>query len=451
MRSLYYYAHKNKVSIFLLALILFLLPFELIPRFEIYGATVRLSQLAALALVIINYKTIWLNRNELIKNPWIWLVVFIIVSTISSLFAISTKKAFMTTSFYLFSFILAFTIAKVFRAKESNLYTKIVLLTSLFIVGICVYQFFGDTFGLSTSVTLISDKYSKLIFGFPRVRGLSIEPLYLANFLIIPLGLCLSLLFFSPKKLYYVLTGIFLTTIWLTIARGAYAAIATMLTILFVVMLWRKRYLDVVKIVSLIIISIVLTYSLIWVSGKYTKQLPPEKVTQTEFDTTIPTEGISAEGNTDRLLEHTTNFTYETSFTDRAKTAKTAIELAQDHPLLGVGPGNFGRYVVRAYPNTFSDINQISNNETLEILSETGLFGLASILTFAGVLMHYGIKYRFKRNNKENNIWFMATALMLLGFVVQWQTFSTLYVTHIWVVVGIYLATIKNPNKIRVK
>lgn len=447
MRSLYYYAHKNKVSIFLLALILFLLPFELIPRFEIYGATVRLSQLAALALVIINYKTIWLNRNELIKNPWIWLVVFIIVSTISSLFAISTKKAFMTTSFYLFSFILAFTIAKVFRAKESNLYTKIVLLTSLFIVGICVYQFFGDTFGLSTSVTLISDKYSKLIFGFPRVRGLSIEPLYLANFLIIPLGLSLSLVYFKAYKYSYILSAVFLTSIWLTVARGAYLAAGVMLLVLTALMFWHKMFKEFLVLAGVVLLSILLSFSLIWASGRFAKQLPVEKATQTEFDTTIPTEGITAEGNTDRLLEHTTDFSSETSFTDRAKTAKTALELSKQYPLLGVGPGNFGRYVVKTYPQTFTDINQIANNEPLEILSEVGILGLLSIAGFAACCVIYSWRYKFKQHDIENNIWFLATSLILVGFVVQWQTFSTLYVTHIWVMIGIFLASSKLINK----
>lgn len=444
---MYYHLERNKLSTYLLAVVLLLLPFELVPRFELFGATIRLSQLAALILIAINVPSLWRQKSQWLHTPWLWLSLFVIFSAVSSLFAVSTKKAVMSTSFYAFDFVLAYVVAKCFDAKYSSLYKKIVFSISLIVVIFCIYQFVGDTLGLSTNLTLISDKYSKLIFGFPRIRGLAIEPLYLANYLLIPLGLSLSLVYFKAYKYSYILSAVFLTSIWLTVARGAYLAAGVMLLVLTALMFWHKMFKEFLVLAGVVLLSILLSFSLIWASGRFAKQLPVEKATQTEFDTTIPTEGITAEGNTDRLLEHTTDFSSETSFTDRAKTAKTALELSKQYPLLGVGPGNFGRYVVKTYPQTFTDINQIANNEPLEILSEVGILGLLSIAGFAACCVIYSWRYKFKQHDIENNIWFLATSLILVGFVVQWQTFSTLYVTHIWVMIGIFLASSKLINK----
>lgn len=449
MKSMYYYFENQKWSRWLLVALLFLLPFELIPRFEFFGATVRLSQLVAVGLIAINISQLWQTKKKWLQTPWVWLTAFVAIAVFSSVFAISRTKAVMTTMFYTFDFVLAFAVALVFSLKQSEIYKKVIIGVSLLVVLFCLFQFFGDMWGLASSQTMLSEKYSKLIFGFARVRGFSIEPLYLANYLLIPLSVSLAGIIIKKPKLYYVFCAIFLSVIWLTVARGAYLATAIILLLSVVILMLRNKIKNALLLICVIFISIIISFGLIWISGKYSKQLDNNLVHQTEFDTTIPTEGISAEGNADRLIEHTTDFTSETSFTDRLKTGKTALQLARSHPLLGVGPGNFGRYVVKAYPQTFSDINQISNNETLEILSELGGLGLIAIFGFATCLFIYGINYKFKDNDKENNFWFLATSFMLLGFVIQWQTFSTLYVTHIWVVVGMYLATTKNLRKIK--
>jgi O-antigen ligase len=234
--------------------------------------------------------------------------------------------------------------------------------------------------------------------------------------------------------------------VWLTVARGAYFAILSMLLLSLAIIVYKKQFRSAVNIVLLMSFSAALAFTSIWASGKFATQLPESTKSQTQYQTSIPQEGISSEGNTERLVEHTIDFTDETSFTDRIKTSKTAGQLFIQNPLTGVGPGNFGRYVVQKYPDNYTDVDQIVNNEPLEILAEVGLLGFLMLMGFVVWCIRSIWRYNIDTNSAESNIWYYSTTLMMLGFVVQWQTFSTLYVTHIWVMIGIMLSILLNSR-----
>ena len=436
----------EKIRVVLLASILLFLPFEMFPKFSAYGTNIRISQILGLLLILSCIPLIMRKYRDWAKQPWLWLAGFIVISVISSVFALSGQKAFSTTLFYTFDIALAYCVYLVFNTSKSDIYKKIIFTVSIFVTVFCLYQFVGDALGLSSNYLLLDTRYTKLIFGFPRVQGFSIEPLYLANYLIIPIGLSLGAILVSPKRYLYGLLTLFTYLVWLTVARGAYIAVLSMFLVAFVVLFYKKDYRRVLNLLAVIFVSAVLCGLSIWGSGKFATQLPDSTKSQTQYQTTIPQEGIDAEGNTQRLVEHTTDFTSETSFTDRIKTSKTAGQLFVANPLVGVGPGNFGRYVTQKYPGTYTDIDQIANNEPLELLSEVGLLGFVMLVGFATWCVRRTTRYSVAKNSVEYNIWFYATAIMMLGFVVQWQTFSTLYVTHIWVMIGIMLTILINSK-----
>ena len=436
----------EKIRVGLLASILLFLPFEMFPKFSAYGINIRISQILGLLLIISCIPLIMQKFEDWAKQPWLWLVGFIAISAISSIFALSQQKALSTTLFYAFDIVLAYCVYLVFSTSKSDIYKKIIFAVSIFVALFCMYQFIGDTFGLSSNYLLLDTRYTKLIFGFPRVQGFAIEPLYLANYLIIPIGLSLGAIIVCSKRYLYGLLTLFSYLVWLTVARGAYIAILSMFLVALVVLFYKKEYRKVFNLLVVIFVSAILSISSIWVSGKFATQLPDSTKSQTQYQTTIPQEGIDAEGNTQRLVEHTTGFTDETSFTDRIKTSKTAKQLFVANPLVGVGPGNFGRYVTQKYPGIYTDIDQIVNNESLELLSEVGLLGFAMLAGLVVWCLRRISLYSVSKNSAESNIWFYATSIMMLGFIVQWQTFSTLYVTHIWVMVGILLAILLNSK-----
>ncbi|MBA3678910.1 O-antigen ligase family protein [Candidatus Saccharibacteria bacterium] len=434
--------YAPQVRITLLGLLLFLLPFELYPHVELHSVAVRMSQVVGVLLILFCVQLIWQKRADWIKLPWVLLAVFVLVSALSAVFAISKTKGLMVSSYYAFDFILAYAVAQTFAARDSELYKKIIYVSGIVVAVFCVYQFIGDTLGVSNNLTLLNVRYTKLVFGFARVSGFSLEPLYLANYLFIPLCLALVSYIFTNKRNALVLSLVFMSVMWLTVARGAYVSLFAVLCGAGALTMYRRQWRTLIHILLIVIGSMTLAFGMIRLSGSFARQLPKNEAVPTNLQTTIPQQGIDANGNTERLLQHTTDFTGETSVQDRKQSSQIALQLFKTKPLLGVGPGNFGRYVVKQYPAVFTDPNQIANNETFELLAEVGLVGFIVFASFIVWLVWQAVQYSVKRNSKPTNIWFFATSFMLVAFAIQWQTFSTLYVTHIWVMAGLFIGVI---------
>jgi O-antigen ligase len=108
---------------------------------------------------------------------------------------------------------------------------------------------------------------------------------------------------------------------------------------------------------------------------------------------------------------------------------------------LGIGIGNFGPNVAGYPPSAPEEGWLIVNNEPLEILAETGILGFLSIILFLGCLFFRGLYAAFKSKDLYLKIWLIGLLAVLLAFAVQYQTFSTLYITHIWVAIGLLAAT----------
>jgi O-antigen ligase len=80
---------------------------------------------------------------------------------------------------------------------------------------------------------------------------------------------------------------------------------------------------------------------------------------------------------------------------------------------------------------------QIVNNEVLEIMAETGLLGLMVILGFI-VFLYVGLVDNAKKYFATFEGAFLAVlGLVVFGVMIQYQLFSTLYITHIWMLLGL--------------
>ena len=105
---------------------------------------------------------------------------------------------------------------------------------------------------------------------------------------------------------------------------------------------------------------------------------------------------------------------------------------------LGVGPGNFGQAAYLEDPHNFPNAMAIVNNEPIELLTETGVLGLAAFGLFVVSLGRlYWLRLRGGDLSSELGVWLLALGGTLLAIAVQYQTFSTLYITHIWVAIGL--------------
>jgi len=116
--------------------------------------------------------------------------------------------------------------------------------------------------------------------------------------------------------------------------------------------------------------------------------------------------------------------------------------------LLGVGPGNFGEFTRDSVPELFPNDLAIVNNEPLELLAETGAIG--SLLFALFVLSSFWLAVKkLARDGVRAQPWLLGLLLCLIGYAVQYQTFSTLYLTHVWVTIGLLLGYLLASETVR--
>jgi cytochrome c oxidase subunit IV len=76
------------------------------------------------------------------------------------------------------------------------------------------------------------------------------------------------------------------------------------------------------------------------------------------------------------------------------------------------------------------------------LAAEAGIIGFALFIVFAGwtwllVATSY-LTDKFK--NQQLSYWAPAILVYCIALAIQYQTFSTLYVMHVWVVIGLLMA-----------
>lgn len=419
-----------KNPLFGIFLIAFLLPFERIGSFELMGITIRASQIFAL-ITLIAWFLIFLTKkiNFKAKNPLIIpLSFFLGFSILSMINALNLKRAIAVFLFNAFVIVISLMIPNLIKSKKSlKTVIKIILISSLIVSIFGIYQFLGDMFGLPNTITGLREHYTKRVFGFPRIQSTFLEPLYFADFLLIPIALSLSL-FLSRKKQnnfsqqflhpfwLIIIAGFGIINLILTLSRGGLIAFAFLLLLIFLVYfrnIFKLRKIAIICLVALI--AFLAIYNFLKIKGE--------------------------KENIETFIKQATSFTKGIAVKERFTTYKQAWEMIQEHPLLGYGVGNFGPYAAQSPYLRPKEGWLIVNNEFLEIWAEVGIFGLFSFLAMIIIIIVRSIKAI--RSEKEN--YFLKNILIglliaFLAILVQWQTFSTLYILHIWFLISLLVS-----------
>jgi O-antigen ligase len=285
-----------------------------------------------------------------------------------------------------------------------------------------LYQFVGDFLGLPTEITGLVPSYSgAAAFGFARITGPSLEPLYFANYLLLPI-LTATAFLLGTKGKGRIRLGAFLalagTVLVLTLARGAFLGLAAGLIIIGL-RYWRQIFKPKVIITGLVVVLIAITAAG-WLLIK------------------------SANGNEDPLesFAHQLGVTgKDVSSQQRVGTVEAAAGLVKDYPLTGVGVGNFGHYY-QDPSSTVSDnqVPQTVHNQPFETLVETGIIGLATLALVGFVLLKRTIEAWRKVRGAFLTAALVGSAAAVLAIFVQAQTFSAIYLMHVWFAIGLLVA-----------
>lgn len=407
-----------------LLLVVFFLPFERIGSLEFAGSTIRIAQIFAF-IAMISWVLSGLARKKLIlQKNFLTLPVLICVGAmiLSLINAQNITRSGSVLLFTLFVMGFAFVIPNIVSTTKQVKNIVVVLFWSAFIVSIFgMYQFLGDIIGLPLALTGLREQYTSVVFGFPRIQSTASEPLYFANYLIIPVSLALT--YFLKKESIlkplwlFGLSALFILNLALTLSRGGYLGLFVVLIALAV--FFFKNIFTFRNVIAFAVVGAVVLFGV-----------------QYFINLTGLTKSITI------FTDQATNYSEGVGVEERYENYSVALELFKEHPIIGVGIGNFGPAITRQ-PFKMPETGwPIVNNETLEILAETGVIGLAAFIFILITLLSVAFQEIRKTRDQFLKATLVGFVIAFIGILAQYQTFSTLYILHVWFVVGMIIAII---------
>ncbi len=400
-------------------LLAFFIPFERLGSYDIAGITVRLSQVTALITMAAVFCTLPLSRRlSLPRIPTlIPLLLFFLVGLFGLFNAPNLERSVMVFLFTIFTCMISVVVPLLIRTPEQVQRLLRWFFASFFLVTVFgLYQFAGDWVGLPPELTGLRELYTKDVLGFPRVQSTALEPLYFANYLLMPLSVLCSLFLMRDRTFstftQLSLIGLGVLNLVLTVARGGYIAFAAAIVVLlcihfFRLFTWRNLFYGATALLLTAIIA----------------------VRFFGFDT-LSTQFVS----------HVTNVFGGASYSERVEMFSIAERAWLDHPLVGIGSGSFGPYASH-HPFVVPTHGwNIVNNEYLELLAENGIAGLAAMLVIFAMVIVRSIKALMRARDPSVKAILGGVLAGFIAILVQYNTFSILYIVHIWFTIGFLVA-----------
>lgn len=409
--------NQTKISSTLLTFLVLTLPFERIFAFEFSGYTIKLSYIFGILLLL--YFLYQIIRDKITISLYkeeIYLLLFVFLTILTTWWSIDWPRSKVISLMILFSASLFFALRRLIdfdsRQKLFSLFIIIGFLVSTF----ALWQFFVDKTFLS-HFSFLRPEYTSAVFGFPRVQSTFLEPLYLANFLLIPIFLSIYILITKPLFKNYLYLIFIATAFFLTLSRGAFLALAVSLVLFLVIMaIGRTGISKLIRPFLIIILSFgIAVLSILSVGGR---------------------NGLA------KYFGHAAIDDIATgeSVIDRKDTMRISTKQFYLHPF-GIGAGAFG-----ALPQFRSDIAsegyQTVNNLYLEILAEEGFLGLLFFVLF---LIYYLIN--MVRGDTKDKLFLMVSLSLITALLIQYLFFSTLYIIYIWVVLAMLSPKLAQNHK----
>ncbi|MDO4271461.1 MAG: O-antigen ligase family protein [Candidatus Saccharibacteria bacterium] len=398
-----------------------------------------LTLIYAVVLALVGLPTIWRARHELMRDKYVWLVtVFVGWTGLSVLWSANQLRGFLTfgiTGVLWLIFLAAYARKKRLRELLPAL-TKVLIASSVAVCLLALGQMILGVYIQSRQSLWLCAGCVAGQFGFVRPNLFVIEPQFLGSMLLAPMLIMTYRLIERPRNWRdSVVFILLLTTLGLTLSRGAIYAGAVGIAIMWLTV--RGRWLNKLASVDLMIISVILCLAVqgglaainphitetFWgavtksvdhlTMGIFDLQATPT-TTQEKADVTTPVyDGYVAESTDVRV-----------NLTKTALASWTSQDLTGR--LFGVGLGSAGKAMAQHIGSNYE--KEIVQNEYAEVLLERGLVGL--LLLIAVIAMTF---YRLRHQK-----WLWA---ILAAFLVQYCFFSGLpNALHVYLIICWLLA-----------
>lgn len=412
---------------------MFSLPFDRIPSIEVAGTSIRLSLIigglvilrAAYLLIAKKTKFKFITADKIILAFLAWILLIIPES-------INLSRALSVVVFNTFAVLLAISVSVIFNKKYIKDLIYALFISCGITVVFAVYQYLGDLFGLTIKYTGLLERYTYSVFGFPRVQAFSLEPLYYSSYLLLPYSVALALLLNTKQKIVsnkIALVALFAIgfTMFMSVSRGGIYGLV-LASILAMGYAYIKKSADL-KLIFKLALCVVSGFALSLIVINFLNR-PPSFINKSgkganAFINQIKNPGLSEND-------------------ERALARKNALRIISENKsayLIGIGPGQYGPYQQN---NVKGEGWTIVNNLPLELLLETGLIGLILVIIFFANVFFKGIGILNTTKDSAVAVVAMAICTYLISQGIQYQSFSTLYVIHIWVATGLLLGVIRD-------
>lgn len=403
-----------------------------------------LTLIYVVILAIVGLPRVWHHRSELRQSRLVWPAsAFVGWSGLCVIWSDNRTRGLLTFAVYA-TLYLVFLALVAERRLLCRLLPKLVRVAIRATASACllaIIQIILGTFIVTNRHTLgLCAGCVAGQFGFIRPNLLAIEPQFLGSLLLAPL-LYITYLTLRGKHDYAkqpLLLVLMLTTLWLTLSRGAiYAYLASLIVMILLVRKWRRQLVIVGSVALSLVICLICQGALASanprIDSNFTQavstslnhlsmgiiRLPYQRKSPTspllisqEHDKQPAYRGYVAESTNVRL-----------SLTKTALAAWRSNQLGRQ--LFGTGLGSAGIVLARQTGSQYQ--KEIVQNEFIEVLLERGLVGLALL---GGLVVLYGRLCPQRRD-------YLALAI-LVAYLTQWCFFSGLpNALHIYLVLAL--------------
>jgi len=423
------------------------LPFERVPSLEMSGVNIRISQILVLlgfyflAILLIK-KDDQLLQTQINKVTW-WIFAFWVSLLPSLFFAINGQRQIQVLIATILVFGATFLISHFLKNILETAKYLVLVLSGVGIFGL--YQFVADFVGVPYTITLLREHYTKRVFGFARIHATALEPLYWGGMLLFPcVFLILYLIlkqdlktkigskievYFHSKWLLLAAFSVLGLNLILTLSRGAYLAFGATTLVALVLSFKNFSWKSIsVYLAPYFLFITILGVGFIGFSG----------------DTTL----------IDKVSDHILNVFSDKQFStyERLNFLSGALDLIYQNTIVGIGSGNYGPAVQNNIPQGDGGW-LIVNNVYVEIWLEQGLLALLIFVTFLLYYIFQGLKYYFELlKNRESGdlhdrlILVLALISSLIGYMLQWLTFSPIFIMPVFILLGLLIALIRDKK-----
>lgn len=399
------------------------LPFERVGSIDIAGLTLRPSQVLLIITLVA-----WLvdgmirRRLKIFSNPaLVPLILLLFVNLLSLTQAVNLRRGVVVLAATALTMLMSLVVPQLVTTTDrARTIIRALIYVTIIVTIFGLYQFVGDLIGLPTSLTGLRDLYTKEVFGFPRIQGTALEPLYFVNFLILPISLIAAFLLSRQRIMSTIILvgalALGAINVVLALSRAGWAALAVSLFIIGVYY-FRKIFSPRQLLIGVLVVVVTVV-----VFGRVFKLTDNTDLSVEKF----ATQAVS-------LFEGA-------SYSDRVSTFTDAAAAFQQHPWLGIGVGNFGP-ALAPFPTIEPEGGWlIVNNIFLEIAAETGIFGITLFVFFLGMLFVRSVKAITTTQSPWLRAALVGSLAAFVGVILQYQTFSILFIMHIWFLFGWLIA-----------